>query len=168
MDRLAFQEWPAVLRRRWILTGAAGIGVLLVGLAVFFSRGDRVLLMLSGMLTLCTLLRCVEYYHTIRCRRYQAIEATCIALDRVGIGRQRKVHLLLQDGRETTVTLDKRTALRVGRQYRIFCRLNRAPPHDGADLQDLPAGDSILALEDLGAYRTDIVIEDEEETKHDL
>ena len=61
MDRLAFQEWPAVLRRRWILTGAAGVVFLLVGLAVFFALGDRILLILSGMLTLCTLLHCVEY-----------------------------------------------------------------------------------------------------------
>lgn len=168
MDRLAFQEWPAVLRRRWILTGAAGFGFLLVGLAVFFSLEDRVLLILSGMLTLCTLLHCVEYYHTVRFRRYQTIEATCTALGRPGIGRQRKVHLLLPDGRETTVTLDKRTALRVGRQYRIFFRLNRAPPYGEPDLQDLPAGDSILALEDLGEYRTDIAIEDKEEPKDDL
>ena len=93
MDRLAFQEWPAVLRRRWILTGAAGIGFLLVGLAVFFSLGDLVLLMLSGMLTLCTLLNCVEFYRTVRRRRYQAIEATCVAIGRAGIGRQRKVRL---------------------------------------------------------------------------
>ena len=166
MDRLAFQEWPAVLRRRWLLTGAAGIGFLLVGLAVFFALEDRVLLILSGMLTFCTLLHCAEYYRTVRSRRYQVIEATCVALGRAGIGRQRKVHLLLQDGRETTVTLDKRTALRVGRQYRIFFRLNRAPPHGEPDLQDLPAGDLILAMEDLGECRVDTTIE--EETGHDL
>ena len=64
MDRLAFQEWPAVLRRRWILTGAAGIGFLLVGLAVFFSLGDLVLLMLSGMLTLCS--SCTAWSFTAR------------------------------------------------------------------------------------------------------
>ena len=168
MDRLAFQEWPAVLRRRWLLAGAAGIGFLLVGLAVFFALGDRVLLMLSGMLTLCTLLHCLEFYRTVRSRRYQAIEATCIALGRAGIGRQRKVRLLLQDGREATVTLDKRMDLRIGHQYRIFYRLDRAPPHGVADLQDLPAGDSILALEDLGESRADIAIENKEEPKHDL
>ena len=168
MDRLTFQEWPAVLRRRWLLTGAAGVGFLLVGLAVFFALGDRVLLMLSGMLTLCTLLHCLEYYRTVRSRRYQAIEATCVTIGRAGIGQQRKVQLLLQDGREATVTLDKRMDLRIGHQYRIFCRLNRTPPHGGADLQDLPAGDSILALEDLGEYPTNIAIDDKEEPKHDL
>lgn len=168
MDRLAFQEWPTVLRRRWLLTGAAGGGFLLVGLAVFFSIGDRVLLMLSGMLTLCTLLHCVEYYRTVRSRRYQAIEATCVALGRTGIGRQRKVRLVLQDGREVTVTLDKRMALRAWHQYRIFFRLNRAPSHGEPDLQGMPAGDSILALEDLGESRTDTIIEEKEETVHDL
>ena len=168
MDRLAFQEWPAVLRRRWLITGAAGFGFLLVGLAVFFALGDRVLLMLSGMLTLCTLLHCVEYYCTVRSRRYQAIEVTCVALGRTGIGRQRKVCLLLQDGREVTITLDKRMALRVWHQYRIFFRLNRAPSHGEPDLHGMPAGDSILALEDLGEYRTDTIREEKEETVHDL
>ena len=124
MDRLAFQEWPAVLRRRWILIGAAGIGFLLVGLAVFFSLGDLVLLMLSGMLTLCTLLHCVEFYRTVRRRRYQAIEVTCIALGRPSIGRRREIQLLLQDGREVVVTWDKRVNLRLGHRYRIFYRLD--------------------------------------------
>lgn len=161
MDRLAFQEWPAVLRRRWLITGAAGFGFLLVGLAVFFALGDRVLLMLSGMLTLCTLLYCMEYYRMVRSRRYQTIEVTCVALGRTGIGRQRKVRLLLRDGSETTVTLDKRTVLRVGHQYRIFFRLNRASPRGEPDLQDLPAGDSILALEHIEEYCTDTAIEEE-------
>lgn len=163
MDRLAFQEWPAVLRRRWLLAGAAGIGFLLVGLAVFFALGDRVLLILSGMLTLCTLLHCVEYYRTVRNRRYQAIEATCVAIGRAGIGRQRKVRLLLQDGREVTVTLDKRMDLRIGRQYRIFYRLDCAPPHGGAGLHDLPAGNLLLALEDLGESCAGAAIEDKED-----
>lgn len=67
-----------------------------------------------------------------------------------------------------TITLDKRMALRVWHQYRIFFRLNRAPSHGEPDLQGMPAGDSILALEDLGEYRTDTIIEEKEETVHDL
>ena len=145
-----------MLRRRWLLTGAAGGLFLLVGLAVFFSLGDRVLLMLSGMLTLCTLLYCAEYYRTVRCRRYQASEAVCIALGRPSIGR------------EAVVTWDKRVNLRIGRRYRIFYRLDVTSPYGGAGLHDLPAGDSFLALEDLGECRTDTAIEEKEEPKHDL
>ena len=163
MDRLAFQKWPAVLRRRWLLTGAVGGLFLLVGLAVFFSLGDRVLLMLSGMLTLCTLLHCVEFYRTVRRRRYQAIEAACIALGRPSIGRRREIQLLLQDGREVVVTWDKRVNLRIGRRYRIFYRLDCAQPHGGAGLHDLPAGNLLLALEDLGESCADAAIEDKED-----
>lgn len=162
MDRLAFQKWPAVLRRRWLLTGAVGGLFLLVGLAAFFSLGDRVLLMLSGMLTLCTLLHCVEFYRTVRRRRYQAIEATCIALGRPSIGRRREIRLLLQDGREVVVTWDKRVNLRIGRRYRIFYRLDCAQPHGGAGLHDLPAGNLLLALEDLGESCAGAAVEDKE------
>lgn len=162
MDRLAFQKWPAVLRRRWLLTGAVGGLFLLVGLAAFFSLGDRVLLMLSGMLTLCTLLHCVEFYRTVRRRRYQAIEATCMALGRPSIGCRREIRLLLQDGREVVVTWDKRVNLRLGRRYRIFYRLDCAPPRGGAELHDLPAGNLLLALEDLGESCAGAAIEDKE------
>ncbi len=156
-----------MLRRRWILTGAAGFGFLLVGLAVFFSLGDRMLLMLSGMLALCTILHCVEYYRTIRRGSYQAVEAVCIALGRAGIGRQRKVRFLLQDGREVTATLDKRMALWVGRQYRIYFRLGSVSPANGAAPQGSPVGGLFLALEDLGEYQADTAIDDKED-KHDI
>ena len=168
MDRLAFQEWPAVLRRRWLLTGATGLGFLLVGLAVFFSMKDHVLLALSGMLALWTFLRCAEYYRTVRCGHYKTIEGICIALGRAGLGRQRKVRLLLRDGRESVVTLDKRVNLRIGRQYRIYCRLESDAPSGGADLQDTPAGDLFLALEDIGEYWADTAIDDKEDTEHDV
>ena len=168
MDRLAFQKWPAVLRRRWLLTGAVGGLFLLVGLAAFFSLGDRVLLMLSGMLALCTLLRCVAYYCTVQCGRYEAVEGTCVALGRAGLGRQRKVRLLLQDGRETVVTMDKRMDLRIRHRYRIFCRLNRARPHGEPIFQNSHAEASILALEDLGECRDDAAIEEKEDTEHDV
>ena len=168
MDRLAFQEWPAVLRRRWLLTGAAGLGFLLVGLAVFLSMKDHVLLAISGMLALWTFLRCAEYYRTVRRGRYKTIEGICVALGRGGIGRQRKVRLLLRDGRESVVTLDKRANLRIGRQYRIYCRLESDPPPGGADLQEPPAGDLFLALEDLGEYRAGTAIDDREDSEHDV
>lgn len=168
MDKIAFQDWPAVLRRRWLLTGAAGLGFLLVGLAVFLSIGDRVLLMLSGMLALCTVLRCVSYYRAVQCGRYKAVEGICVALGRTGLGRQRKVRLLLQDGRESVVTLDKRTDLRIGHQYRIFYRLDSTSPPGGADPQDPPGGELFLALEDLGEYRADTAIDDKEDTEHEV
>ena len=155
--------WTRGMGSGFITTGAAGIGFLLVGLAVFFSLGDLVLLMLSGMLTLCTLLNCVEFYRTVRRRRYQAIEAACIALGRPSIGRRREIQLLLQDGREVVVTWDKRVNLRIGRRYRIFYRLDCAPPHGGAGLHDLPAGNLLLALEDLGESCADAAIEDKED-----
>ena len=34
MEKRTFQEWPAVLQRRWMLTGVAALGFLLVGLVM--------------------------------------------------------------------------------------------------------------------------------------
>ena len=152
-----------MVRGAWILTGAAGIGFLLVGLAVFFSLGDLVLLMLSGMLTLCTLLHCVEFYRTVRCRRYQAIEAASIALGRPSIGRRREIQLLLQDGREVVVTWDKRVNLRLGHRYRIFYRLDCDPPPRRGGGHGPPAGNPLPALGGLWESCAGAAIEDKED-----
>ena len=86
-----------------------------------------------------------------------------MALGRPSIGRQREIRLLLQDGREVVVTWDKRVNLRIGRRYRIFYCLDCAPPHGGAELHDLPAGNLLLALEDLGESCAGTAIEDKED-----
>lgn len=86
-----------------------------------------------------------------------------MALGHPSIGRRREIQLLLQDGREVVVTWDKRVNLRIGRRYRIFYRLDCAQPHGGAGLHDLPAGNLLLALEDLGESCADAAIEDKED-----
>ena len=48
MEKL--KAWPPVLLRKWLLTCVIGIGCLLVGIVMFLAAGDRVMLMISGLL----------------------------------------------------------------------------------------------------------------------
>ena len=54
MEKL--KAWPPVLLRKWLLTCVIGIGCLLVGIVMFLAAGDRVMLMISGLLALMTAL----------------------------------------------------------------------------------------------------------------
>ncbi len=145
-----FHEWPAVLQRRWLLSGAAGLGFLAVGLVVFLTLHDRALLMISALLTLCIVLRCVSFYRMARSDGYEVVEGVCIEFGRSGMKKQRSVRLLQMDGNEYAVMLDKRTPLRIGNLYRLYFR--QAPPSQISGLEQYLAQDQFLGLEDLGEY----------------
>lgn len=51
-------EWPAPLLRKWLLSAAIGLGYLLVGIIMYFALDDKVMLILSILLTLLTAGRC--------------------------------------------------------------------------------------------------------------
>lgn len=146
------KEWPATLRNRWFLYIAAGVGFLLVGLAAFSAWHDRMLLMISGLLSLCTLLRCLSFYWMVQAESYEVVEGICIELGRPGLRKRRRVRLLQEDGNEYAALLDKRTPLRIGNRYRIYFRRE----DDGGQVVDLfpcfSAEDRFLGLEDMGEY----------------
>lgn len=149
METRTFKEWPAVLQRRWMLTGAAGAGFLLVGLVMYFTLSDRTTLILSGLLAACTALRCLSFYRMIREGAYETAEGVCIEIGRAGLRRHRGVRLLQNDGNECVLTLDKRIRLRVGNSYRIYFRRDNS---SNGLVPNLLAGDLFLGLEDMGEF----------------
>lgn len=153
MDMASFREWPAVLQRRLVLSALLGVGFLLVGLAVFFSLRDRMLLIISGMLTACMVWRCVSFYRVAAAGVYEVVEGVCIAVGRAGMRKQRSVRLLTLDGNEYSVMLDKRTPLRIGNHYRVYFRRDLAAADLPPFLQSNFSTDQFLALEDMGEYR---------------
>lgn len=143
-------EWPAVLQRRWLLSGAAGLCFLAVGLVVFLTLHDRALLMISTLLALCITLRCVSFYRMARSNGYEVVEGICIELGRSGMKKQRSVRLLQMDGNEYAVMLDRRMPLRIGNLYRLYFR--QAPSGQLSGLEQYLSQDQFLGLENLGEY----------------
>ena len=145
-----FKEWPAALQRRWALLISAGADILLVGLAVFFAFNDTMMLALSSLLTLFLVLRCIHFYRIVRSGGYEAIDGVCISAGRVGIRKYRRIRLLLSDGTEKDILIDKHTSLRVGNSCRIYLRCSSS----SSTPSDLPLppfmDDRFICLEDLG------------------
>ena len=145
-----FKEWPAALQRRWALLISAGTGILLVGLAVFFAFNDTMMLALSSLLTLFLVLRCIHFYRIVRSGGYEAIDGVCISAGRAGIRKYRRIRLLLSDGTEKDILIDKHTSLCVGNSYRIYLRCS-ASSSTPSDLPLPPLmDDRFICLEDLG------------------
>lgn len=146
MERLA--QWPAVLRRRWLVQAAAGLECLISGAIMFLTAGDRVLLTISILLALFTAARCFSLYRLIAGGEYQTAEGVCIHIKNAPLRRQRSISLLMESGEERTILLDKQIRVRIGNCYRVYFRQIPAPRP--SITQDL-----FLTLENLGKYQTE-------------
>lgn len=149
-----FKHWPTALQRRWLLSWAAGVAFLVIGVAVFFALDDQALLVISILLTTCVVLRCLSFYRTVLTGNYEVISGVCVGLGHAGLKRYRKVRMLLTDGTECEVALDKRISLHIGNCYQLYFRTT----HDSEKVS-LPGqalmDSQFLALSDLGEYHCD-------------
>ena len=141
-------EWPAPLLRKWLLSAAIGLGYLLVGIIMYFALDDKVMLILSILLTLLTAGRCTMLYRQIGHDAYEYVEGVCIKIQKAPLLKQRSLCLLTDSGIEHTVTLDTRIPICIGNYYRLFYLATEV---DGL-YQLFPTPQQFLALEDLGEY----------------
>lgn len=150
-----YKDWPAALQRKWLLSWAAGAAFLVVGMAVFFTLNDRPMLLISVLLSAGTALRCFFLYRTAATGRYEVVSGVCIGLGHAGLKRHRMVRMLLEDGTEYEVALDKRISFRIGNCYQLYFQTAPGP----AENQGIPGqafmDSRFLALVDLGEYLAD-------------
>lgn len=152
-------EWPVPLLRKWLLSAAIGLGCLLVGIIMFVALADKVMLMLSILLTLLTAGRCMILYRQIGREAYECVEGVCIKIQKAPLRKQRSLCLLTDSGIEHTVTLDSRVPVRIGNCYRLFY----LSTEDDGIYQFFPAPQQFLALEDLGEYQVPDILQETEE-----
>lgn len=144
-------EWPAALLRRWLLSAAAGIGLLLAGLAASLAMRDTILLALSLLLTLFFAVRCISFYFIIIRDAYETLEGVCVELKRLPLKKQQRVRLMTPDGLEHKLLLDKQTRLSIGNCYRIY--IKSRPRAETAYLpQMFQPQDLFLGMDDLGPF----------------
>ena len=150
-----FENWPAPILRRWLLSAAAGPVIFLIGLTGRIALRDPVLLPLSALLSGCIITRCILLFRTIRQGDYEAVEGVCIAIRRAPIGRHQRIRLMDDSGTAHDLLLDRRQKFLIGNSYRIY--LQSSP---GAELPEarIPRG-ALLGLEELGEYRTESEID---------
>ena len=73
-----FENWPASILRRWLLSAAAGPVIFLIGLAGRIALHDPTLLTLSTLLASCMVVRCILLFQAIRHGDYETVRA-CVS-----------------------------------------------------------------------------------------
>lgn len=150
-----FENWPAPILRRWLLSAAAGPVIFLIGLAGRIALHDPTLLTLSTLLASCMVVRCVLLFRAIRQGDYETVEGVCVAIRRAPLGGHQRIRLMDDSGTAHDLLLDRRQKFLVGSSYRVYLQ---SPP--GAVLPGvrIPRG-ALLGLEELGACRAESEID---------
>ena len=142
-----FENWPAPILRRWLLSAAAGPVIFLIGLTGRIALRDPTLLTLSTLLASCMVVRCILLFQTIRQGSYEAVEGVCVAIRRAPIGGHQRIRLMDESGTAHDLLLARHQRFLIGSSYRVYLQ-----SHFGAELPEarIPRG-ALLRLEELGA-----------------
>ena len=89
-----FENWPAPILRRWLLSAAAGPVIFLIGLAGRIALHDPTLLTLSTLLASCMVVRCILLFQAIRHGDYETVEGVCVAIRRAPLGGHQRIRLM--------------------------------------------------------------------------
>ena len=145
-----FENWPAPILRRWLLSAAAGPVIFLIGLTGRIALRDPVLLPLSALLSGCIITRCILLFRVIRQGDYETVEGACVTVRRAPLGGHQRIRLMDDSGTAHDLLLDRRQRFLIGNNYRIYLQ---SPPGAALPEAGLPHG-ALLGLEDLGEYQT--------------
>ena len=150
-----FENWPAPILRRWLLSAAAGPVIFLIGLTVRIALHDPTLLTLSTLLASCMVVRCTLLFRAIRQGDYETVEGVCVAIRRAPLGGHQRIRLMDDSGTAHDLLLDRHQRFLIGNSYRVY--LQSSP---GAELPEarIPRG-ALLGLGELGACRVDSEID---------
>ena len=155
-----FENWPAPILRRWLLSAAAGPVIFLIGLAGRIALHDPTLLTLSTLLATCIVVRCILLFQAIRQGDYETVEGVCIAIRRAPIGGHQRIRLMDESGTAHDLLLARHQRFLIGSSYRVYLQ---SPPGAALPEARIPHG-TLLGLEELGAYRAESEIDGQSAT----
>ena len=150
-----FENWPAPILRRWLLSAAAGPVIFLIGLTGRIALRDPVLLPLSALLSGCIITRCILLFRTIRQGDYETVEGVCVTIRWAPIGGHQRIRLMDESGTAHDLLLDRHQRFLIGNSYRVYLQSSPGAELPGARI---PHG-ALLGLEDLGECRVELEID---------
>jgi hypothetical protein len=150
-----FENWPAPILRRWLLSAAAGPVIFLIGLAGRIALHDPTLLTLSTLLASCIVVRCILLFQAIRQGDYETVEGMCVAIKRAPLGGHQRIRLMDESGTAHDLLLDRRQKFLIGNGYRVYLQ---SPPGAALPEARIPHG-ALLGLEEIGARRAESEID---------
>ena len=111
---------PKSLFKRLALTFLVGTGCFFVGVLMLILKRDVSFFLLSLMIFLCSVCKCIAFFRRIQQKSYVMVEGTCCQIQPLFFRSCNKIILEDAFGNHMELLLDKNQKLREGVCYRIY------------------------------------------------
>lgn len=126
---------PRPLFTKLVAQAAIGFFCVLIGCIYSIQFHDRIFLILSLLIGLCSIVRFISFYQMIRFHRYLTIEGQCKKREPSMFKKTMYIFLVTEDGREYRFTLDRSVRILLGHYYRLYFRINKSDSkNESADI----------------------------------
>lgn len=141
-------RFPAIFRRQIIMSGLTGIGCTGLATMVYFISKDRILLLLSGVILLFCLGKCVSLWSITATGRYHVMEGIC-QISKGYVLRYRKVQITDFEGNTTTVLIDRKSVMKNDAYYRLYFQSGINNKTGNSKLDAALLSDSLIGFEEV-------------------
>ena len=138
---------PKPLFAKLVAVAAIGFLCLLGGGVYGLSSGDRMLLTLSVLIGLCSLVRFLLLFRTIRSKSYDVLSGICKKKEPSLFRKNQQITFQADDGKEFCFTFEKSIRLLEGHRYNLYFRRNSSGPEGYKD-----APPDLLGFEEIVEY----------------
>lgn len=140
-------QFPNPIFRKILFTELIGIGCLLLGGVYYYSAKDRILLILSALVFLCSTVRALILHRIVHKKAYETVAGTCVSVSQKIFGKLKTVKMMDDNGKETTLQIPKGSKIKIGAQYRFYFQ-----KRDDSINTEIKFLDTKLAAESLLGY----------------
>lgn len=149
------EKWrtsPLVLRRKVFFTLLMGLFSITVSFIIYVISADRILLGLGGLIFIFCLFRGGTLWRVVTCQDYEIISGVCVGAGSLPLQKYRRVKILDETGKETTLLLNQQTRINIGSRYCFYFQKYRQPVFGYEYLDASLSTDTFLGYEELGKY----------------
>lgn len=149
------EKWrnsPLVLRRKVFFTLLMGLLSITVSFIIYVISADRVLLGLGGLIFIFCLFRSGTLWQAVTHQDYEIISGVCVGAGSLPLQKYRRVKILDETGKETTLLLNKQARINIGVRYCFYFQKYSQPVFGNEYLDASLSTDTFLGYEELGNY----------------
>jgi hypothetical protein len=147
---------PKALLHKLLFTALIGVGIFIIGTAYFIFSKDTITLMLSGLVLVFSLIKCMGLRNIITKHKYEKVEGTYVGVSSNPFKRQLTVKIMDDNGIESTLKLGKQTKLKIGFRYCFYFKQGKGLSVGNGYFDTALSSDSFLGFEELGEFITDV------------
>ena len=114
---------PKPFFTKLVAISAIGFFCVLFGCIFGIATHDRLFILMSLLIGICSILRALSFYHLIHTHAYLSLDVSCTKREQTLFGKNQQYWFASDNGKEYAFSLEKNIKLLEGHRYRLYLSL---------------------------------------------